>query len=123
MQVPYIDCSQFLESSAVQRSHTNCSPKSAFISTSSLIVNTVPSCDENTTMLNQLMKDLRKEASWQHDTENMHLKPWLDHAKFVQTYTDAMQAVLTLALIYGVEPGTACLFQQQFAKYLRKSIL
>ena len=110
MQVPYIDCSQFLESSTVQRRQGNPSPKSAFISTSSFITPTVPSCDENTTMLNQLMKDLQKEAAWQLNTENTHLKPWLDEEKFLQTYTDAMQAVLTLALIYGVESGTACLF-------------
>lgn len=41
-------------------------------------------------MLNQLMKDLRKEAAWQRETESMYLKPWLDQEKFLQTYTDAM---------------------------------
>jgi hypothetical protein len=123
MQVPYIDCSQFLESSPVPRNRATSSPKSAFISTSSFIAPAVTPCDENTTMLNQVLKDLRKEATWQGETEEMHLKPWLNYEKFLDTYTDAMQAVLTLALIYGVEPGTACLFQQQFAKYLRKRIL
>lgn len=34
-------------------------------------------------MLNQLMKDLGKEAAWQRETEIMHLKPWLDKEKFV----------------------------------------
>ena len=34
-----------------------------------------------------------------------------------------MQTILTLGMIYGVEPSTTCLFKQLFAKYLVKGFL
>ena len=34
-----------------------------------------------------------------------------------------MKTVLTLGMIYGVDPPTACLFKQLFAKYLLESFL
>lgn len=42
--------------------------------------------------------------------------------RFREVYTETVQAVLALGLIYGVETSTACLFQQLFAKYILRSM-
>lgn len=60
--------------------------------------------------MRQLLKDLAKERLIQSEAEEVCLKPWLDHERFNFAYTDAMQAMLTLGMIYGVDPSTTCLF-------------
>ena len=68
------------------------------------------------------MRDLNKELRWQQETSRTVFKPHIPVDRFREVYTETVQAVLALGLIYGVETSTACLFQQLFAKYILRSM-
>lgn len=75
-----------------------------------------------TSIVNHLMRDLGKEISWQEESLRTVFKPHIPVDRFREVYTDTVQAVLALGLIYGVETSTACLFQQLFMKYILRSM-
>ena len=68
------------------------------------------------------MRDLNKEIHWQEETSRTLFKPHIPVDRFREVYTETVQAVLALGLIYGVETSTACLFQQLFTKYILRSM-
>ena len=68
------------------------------------------------------MRDLNKEIHWQQETSRTLFKPHIPVDRFREVYTETVQAVLALGLIYGVETSTACLFQQLFTKYILRSM-
>ena len=68
------------------------------------------------------MRDLNKEIHWQEETSRTVFKPHIPVDRFREVYTETVQAVLALGLIYGVETSTACLFQQLFTKYILRSM-
>ena len=84
------------------------------------LVSTDPTAQSS--VVNSLMRDLNKEMSWYEETSRTVFKAHIPVDRFREVYTDTVQAVLALGLIYGVETSTACLFQQLFTKYILRSM-